>query len=158
MFSNDEIIGENTLMTEDEKSFLLLIYKQRLKFFLSVFSSLMLIALYSCGRLIYNRLLALIIIVGILLINAAILFYKRILSIKIDFNRGVKEKVFYTVTQKVIIDTTGQFFIGLNHPKHMFEEVSEDIWNNYTVGDQFCMYRTPKAKYHFNSQGKYSII
>lgn len=98
------------------------------------------------------------IMICFLSISATILYRTRIWKVKKDAVNGIKEIVYYTVTQKQHFDNTGQFFIGLNHPDYLFHEVDYDTWRSLNIGGSFALYRAPLSKYIFNPQGKFSII
>lgn len=180
MLSNPEIHGEKLPLTADESDLLRLIYRTRLKIFLPVYAFLLLIAFRSGmaidggrdrlgHRYVYNaketglsRIQMYCITIPcmeLFVLGTGIVFFrKRIWTVWKDYKNNIKEVIYYTVTQKEFFENTRQYFIGLNNPDFLFQEVSFDVWNETKVGENFGMFRAPISKYTFNFNDKYTIM
>lgn len=95
---------------------------------------------------------------GFVLLSAILVYRRRILPLKKDLRNGVKETVYYPVTQKQHFEHTGQFFIGTDDPAYLFHEVDIETWQQISVGESFIVYRAPHSKYVFNYRGRYTIM
>lgn len=155
----EECIGDILPMNEEEKNLLKYIYTRRLKFMLGIIPGIIFANLYLRYKgesWIGSILIAPIELV--LFVGCIAIYFRRIHTLIIDYKRGIKEAIFYQIIRKQYMEHTGQYFVALNSSEHLFHEVDKDIWMQCEVGDTFIIYRTPKAKYYFNSQGKFELL
>jgi hypothetical protein len=179
MLSNTEIQGGTLPLTNEESAMLKLIYRTRLKVFILVYIFLLFVAVRAgmsidghdrygnqyeydpkdTGLTRMQMYAVTIPLMELFVFTTGIIFFrKRIWTIRKDFQNNIKEVVYYTVTQKESFENTGQYFIGLNHPDFLFQEVSFDVWDKINVGENFGVYRAPISKYVFNPKGKFTIM
>lgn len=174
ILDNSEKIEPDVPMTEDDLDTLNTIYQKRVRFFLPVFLMMLGLALWfglsygsfkgykanenfgiTTGQLEIIDIACLEIVVFIM---GAFIYVKSIGCIKRDFQRRLKQPIVYHVVQKRFFENTGQYFVGLNNPKCLFQEVDAMTWNQVNVGSEFVVFRAPKSKYIFNPRGQFSII
>lgn len=175
ILDNSEEVRPAVPMTADDLDMLHTIYQKRVRFFLPLFLGMLGFALWfglsfsplkghyktnenfgiTPGQL---QLIDIVCIEIVVLIIGIYIYVKSIRCIKQDFKNRLKQPIVYHVIQKRFFETTGQYFVGLNNPKCLFQEVDEETWNQINVGAAFTIFRAPKSKYVFNPRGKFSII
>lgn len=174
LLDNSEKIEPAVPMTEDDLSTLNAIYQKRIRFFLPVFLLMLGFAFWfglsfgpgkayksnenfgiTSGQL---QIIEVACLETVVLIIGVYIYFKSIGCIKHDFKKGLKLPIVYHVVQKQFFENTGQYFVGLNNPKCLFQEVDAATWNKINVGAGFVVFRAPKSKYVFNPRGQFSII
>jgi len=174
ILDNSEKIQPAVPMTEDDLCTLNTIYQKRIRFFLPVFLLMLVLASWfglsygsfkgfqssenfgiTAGQLQIIDVVCLEIVVFSM---GIFIYFKSIGCIKRDFQKGLKQPIVYHVVQKRFFENTRQYFVGLNNPKCLFQEVDAAIWNKVNVGSEFVVFRAPKSKYVFNPRGQFSII
>jgi len=94
----------------------------------------------------------------LLLIPGVFIYRRRIGCFRRDLKRNEKVAMYYRVTQKQYFGHTGQYFIGLNHPDYLFQQVDAATWKRLEINDDFIVYRAPFSRYVFNPWGAYTVL
>lgn len=154
-----EYIGGVLPLNDEEKSLLKYIYTRRLKFLLGIIPGIILANIYlrMKGESWIGSVL-LIPIELVLFIGGICIYFRRIFPVWLDYRRGVKEALSFQIIRKQYMEHTGQYFVALDSSEHLFHEVDREVWEQCEPGDSFILYRTPKARYYFNSQGKFMLL
>jgi hypothetical protein len=178
-----ENICEHIPLTEDEYGLLIHIYQKRLRLFIATYLFLLAVAFlsalsingkkprynYKSDGYRYNEretglshmqmyAITISLLEGLVISTAIFVYRRRIGPLRKDAKNGVKETIYYPITQKQNFSQTGQYFIGTNHPDYLFHEVDYETWQQVNVGDSFAVYRAPLSKYVFNGKGSYTIM
>lgn len=154
-----EYTGNILPLNDEEKNMLKYIYTRRLKFLLGIIPGIILVNIYlrvEGGSWIGAILLLPIEL--ILFIGGIFIYFRRILPLWLDYRGGIKEAHFFHIIRKQYMEHTSQYFVALDSSEHLFHEVGRDVWEQCEPGDTFILYRTPKAKYYFNSQGRFELL
>jgi len=167
-------------LNENEKDFLLLIYKKRRRFLATVYIGLLVVVIFiSPVGTDYRRLeqqkielknevpfgfwfgllMKNIVFPGSIITISFIFFYlKAVLPYKRDANSGVKEKIAYTITSKEYFPLTNQYYVTFDDPNYLHHETDQDTWDRSYEGGYFYIYRTIKSKFVFEDNERYTLI
>jgi hypothetical protein len=161
---------EKVPLTDEEKDMLLLIYRKRLRFFLTVNLILLGIIVFQIirffgpdfGRRDFTEILGMIIVmdgIPLAVISGTGLYvlFNRILPIKRDVDSGMKDKVPYQVIRKEHFYLTGQFYVALDDPDYLHHEIDEDTYHNLWEGCTIYLYRGTRSKYVFEENGRFTL-
>jgi len=166
-------------LTDDERDFLLPIYKKRRRFLSIVYIAMLGMAVFICvfaygvdeinnalmpkDNIHYEstlvlRLINLLFICCILIASGAYFYYKKVKPFKQDANSGVKEQISYTIVKKNYFDLTNKYYVTFDDPDYLHHETDEDTWYNCYEGGYYYIYRAIKSKFVFEDNGRYRLI
>ena len=166
-------------LTDDEKDFLLFIFKKRRRLLIMVYSifiaAVIFICLFSFGMDTIRNLLVpkddikydstwakwlftLVFISSALLITGTYIYVKRVLPFREDAESGVKERLAYIITRKEYFSLTNQYYVMFDDPLYMHHETDQETWYNCYEGGYFFIYRAKKSKFVFEENGRFSMM
>ena len=91
------------------------------------------------------------------LIPASILFYRNVFPLKKDAASGEKERIPYIITRKEYFEYTGQYYFALDDPFYLHHEVEPEVYNSYSEGDVYYVYKGIYSKFAFEKDGRYTL-
>jgi hypothetical protein len=169
-------LSDHTILSDDEKALLLMIYKSRLRLFVGAFFTLFMMGILY-GQRIDSRSIkfgerrADVVLsrsqmkwAGILWLEIPILsvagfvFSRRINCLKKDVADGNKYRIYYQVQFKQYFPMTNQYFISLDDPDYMHHEVDAQLFAQVNEQDAFPVHITRYARYAFNRNGSFTIL
>ena len=169
-------------LTDNEKRFLLIVFRKRRHVLLSAYAICMVMAFLLCPRgndirtrgaarathweeqkdaRIISRIgmnVLKFFFMGAILTSSFGYFYVRqVLAVKRDADSGIKERVPYTIVRKEYFPLTNQYFVAIDDPDYLHHEIDADTYAMCTEGDNIYLERTIKSKLVFEENGRFSL-